>query len=87
LIQRLDLKKYDVEAPLSQSEYKPDMVVIPLKQHVGAPATALVTKGTAVEKGALIAGMEDGKMGANIHASISGTVTDVSDQSIVIRSN
>ena len=87
LIQRLDLKKYDVEAPLSQGEYKPDVVVIPLKQHVGAPASALVTKGTAVEKGALIAGIEDGKLGANIHASISGTVTDVSDQSIVIRSN
>jgi len=87
LIQRLDLKKYDVEAPLSQSEYMPDVVVIPLKQHVGAPAAALVTKGTAVEKGALIAGIEDGKLGANIHASISGTVTDVSDQSIVIRSN
>lgn len=87
LIQRLDLKKYDVEAPLSQFEYSPDAVMIPLKQHVGAPAAALVTKGTAVEKGALIAGMEDGKLGANIHASISGTVTEVSDQSIVIRAN
>lgn len=87
LIQRLDLKKYDVEAPLDQGEYKPDEVVIPLKQHVGAPAAALVTKGAIVEKGDLIAGMEDGKLGANIHASISGTVTDVSDRSIVIRSN
>lgn len=87
LIQRLDLKKYDVEAPLSELEYKPDVVVIPLKQHVGAPAAALVTKGTTVEKGTLIARLEDGKLGANIHASISGTVTDVSDQSIVIRSN
>ena len=85
LIQRLDLKKYDVEAPLSQDEYKPDVVVIQLKQHVGAPAAALVTKGTAVEKGDLIAGMEDGKLGANIHASVSGTVSDVTDHSIVIR--
>ena len=85
LIQRLDLKKYDVEAPLSQDEYKPDVVEIQLKQHVGAPAAALVTKGTAVEKGDLIAGMEDGKLGANIHASISGTVSDVTDHSIVIR--
>ena len=70
LIQRLDLKKYDVEAPLSQSEYKPDVVVIPLKQHVSAPAAAIVREGDLVEEGALIAGVEDGKLGANIHASI-----------------
>lgn len=85
LIQRLDLKKYDLVAPLSQCEYSPDKVAIPLKQHVGTPAAAIVREGDLVEKGALIAGMEDGKLGANIHASIAGTVTEVTDQFIVIR--
>ena len=87
LIQRLDLKKYDVEARLSTYEYNPDMVTIPLKQHVGAPAAAIARVGEAVKKGDLIAQIEDGKLGANIHASIGGTVAAVTDQSIVIRSD
>ena len=87
LIQRLDLKKYDREAPLSPCEYIPDRVEIPLKQHVGAPAAAIVRVGSEVEKGDLIAVMEDGKLGADIHASIGGTVTAVTDLSIEIRSD
>lgn len=87
LIQRLDLKKYDREALLSPCEYDPVRVEIPLKQHVGAPATAIVAAGAHVEKGDLIARIEDGKTGANVHASIRGTVTGVTDQTIVIRSN
>lgn len=86
LIQRLELKKYDVAAPLSHYECKPDWVVIPLKQHVGAPAAAIVQTGTAIREGALIASMENGKLGADIHASISGTIVAVTDQSITIQS-
>ena len=87
LIQRLDLRKYDKEAPLSPCEYNPDRVTIPLRQHVGAPAAPTASAGAAVEKGDLIARIEDGKLGANIHASIGGTITAVTDQSIVIQSN
>ncbi len=86
LIQRLELKKYDVEAPLRQCECKPDRVAIPLKQHVGAPATAIVQVGTEINEGDLIASMENGKLGADIHASISGTILSVTNQSITIQS-
>jgi len=85
LIKRLELMKYDVAAPLTHCEYKPDRVVIPLKQHVGAPAIAIVQEGMAIEEGAMIARIEDEKLGANIHASISGTVISVSNQSITIQ--
>ena len=54
----------------------PDVVNIPLGQHIGAPATAVVKKGDKVVVGQLIA-EATGFMSANIHAPISGTVTAV----------
>ena len=54
----------------------PDVVTIPLAQHIGAPAVAKVAKGDKVLTGQLIA--EAGSfMSANIHSPISGTVTAV----------
>ena len=52
----------------------PDVVNIPLGQHIGAPATAKVAKGDKVLTGQLIA-EATGFMSANIHSPISGTVT------------
>lgn len=57
----------------------PDVVNIPLSQHIGAPAVAKVAKGERVLVGQLIA--EAGSfMSANIHSPISGTVTAVDMQ-------
>ena len=54
----------------------PDVVTIPLAQHIGAPAVAKVAKGDRVLTGQLIA--EAGSfMSANIHSPVSGTVTAV----------
>ena len=57
----------------------PDVVNIPLAQHIGAPATAIVKKGDVVVVGQKIA-EATGFMSANIHAPISGTVTAVDMQ-------
>ena len=57
----------------------PDVVNIPLGQHIGAPATAKVAKGDKVLTGQLIA-EATGFMSANIHSPISGTVTAVDMQ-------
>ncbi|MDE6778799.1 MAG: electron transporter RnfC, partial [Alistipes sp.] len=54
----------------------PDVVTIPLAQHIGAPATAKVAKGDKVLTGQLIAEASS-FMSANIHSPISGTVTAV----------
>ena len=54
----------------------PDVVVIPLSQHIGAPATAKVAKGDTVLAGQLIA-EAGGFVSSNIHSPISGTVTAV----------
>ena len=54
----------------------PDLVHIPLSQHIGAPATAKVAKGDRVLAGQLIA-EATGFMSANIHAPVSGVVKAV----------
>ena len=57
----------------------PDVVTIPLGQHIGAPAVAKVAKGDKVLTGQLIAEAAS-FMSANIHSPISGTVTAVDMQ-------
>ena len=57
----------------------PDVVTIPLGQHIGAPAVAKVAKGDKVLTGQLI-GEAASFMSANIHSPISGTVTAVDMQ-------
>lgn len=59
-----------------QSLPLPPVVHIFLDQHLGAPATALVEKGQTVKTGQLIAAAS-GNMSANIHASVSGTITQI----------
>lgn len=54
----------------------PEKVVIPLAQHIGAPATAIVAKGDTVKVGQLIA-KASGFISANIHSSVSGTVAKI----------
>lgn len=57
-------------------------IQIPLKQHVGAPCKAIVSVGQQVKRGQLIATPTG--LGANIHASVNGEVTNVNMTGIVI---
>ncbi len=54
----------------------PETVVIPLSQHIGAPAAACVAKGDMVKVGQIIA-TAGGFVSSNIHSSVSGTVTSI----------
>lgn len=54
----------------------PEKVIIPLGQHIGAPATPIVQKGDKVKTGQLIA-QASGFVSANIHSSVSGTVSAI----------
>jgi len=51
----------------------PKQVVVPVGQHLGAPATAVVKKGDMVKVGQLIA-KASGFISANIHSPVSGKV-------------
>lgn len=54
----------------------PKQAVVPLSQHIGAPAQPVVEKGDRVQVGQLIAQC-GGFMSANVHAPISGTVSKI----------
>ena len=54
----------------------PKQVIIPLSQHIGAPAQALVKKGDVVKVGTLLA-KAGGFVSANIHSSVSGKVNKI----------
>jgi Na+-translocating ferredoxin:NAD+ oxidoreductase subunit C len=57
----------------------PTEVVIPVRQHIGAPAKAIVEPGATVKKGQMIA-EAGGFVSAPVHASISGTVKKIEDR-------
>ncbi len=84
LVARLGLINYDKEAPLNDSLQSVAKVRINVSQHIGAPAQAAVKKGDRVEAGQLIASAADG-LSVNIHASITGQVSDVTDKYIEIK--
>ena len=84
LTARLGLSEYNNPAPLTDTQYAPKKVKLLLSQHIGKPATAIVSKGDSVQKGDVIAIGDENALSVNIHASISGTVTDVNDKYIII---
>lgn len=62
----------------------PASVRIRLQQHIGVPSLPIVGTGDHVTKRQLIGTIPEKALGANIHASISGTVTAVTPSEIVI---
>jgi RnfABCDGE-type electron transport complex C subunit len=86
LVARLGLTEYEETCicPLDEREYQPRRVIIPLKQHIGVPSQPVVKTGDGVERGDLIAKIPEDKLGANVHASISGSVEAVTGEHIVI---
>ena len=85
LIARLGVSDYDVPAPLQDKEIKTDSVRIFLRMGVGAPSVPVVKVGDKVRKNQLIADIAEKKLGVKMHASISGTVTDITNDYIEIR--
>ena len=83
LMARLGLTKYDKDAPLKEEIVPVSKVKVLLSQHIGAPAQAIVKTGDTVTKGQIIAKHADG-LSVNIHASLSGKVTEVTDRHIII---
>ena len=84
MIARLGIREYDVPAPMRFEVLPVKQVAIPLRMHIGAPSVPVVQTGQQVRKGQLIADIPEKALGAKIHASIDGTVTDITEKEIRI---
>lgn len=73
-------EKLSANAPIEYPEL-PDneTYIIPVSQHIGKPASVKVKRNDKVKVGSLIA-EGDGFISANVHASVSGTVTKIDHQ-------
>ena len=81
LMQKLGLAQFHNVGPLTGNLLETAKVGIPLKQHLGAPCEPVVEVGARVAKGQVVGRRptSNGKpaLGAPVHASIDGTVTDI----------
>src|ERR1019366_255698 len=84
LRRRLQVEEYERETPYEQGAWQPAVVRIKLKQHAGQAANPAVQEGKRVKKGQLVGRVEDGKLGANVHASIDGKVRAVTAEYVEI---
>jgi len=72
-----DFKSLTNDIPIRNAPIPPQ-AVIPLNQHMGAPAECLVEAGDEIREGMLI-GRAAGAFSANVHASIPGRVKEIRD--------
>ena len=79
LRRKLNIEEYERPAPLDGLRVSPERVRIKLSQHAGRPARPVVKRGDKVAKGTVVGRVEAGELGANVHASIDGTVTAVTE--------
>ncbi len=83
LVKRLAVSEYDHPSEFCTDERRTTKVEIPLSQHVGAAAVAVVRVGESVRKGQCIGEIPDGVMGARVHASIDGKVRHVGESILI----
>ncbi len=84
LARKLHVLDYDVPAPLSAEGISPDRLILPLKQSAGTPCLPKVRAGDRVTAGQLIGEPAPNALGAVLHAPMSGTVREVSEQQIIL---
>ena len=84
LMKKLDIQEYDAQTPFVNDSPKPKRVKVKLKQHVGVKAEPIVKVGEYVNKNDLIGDIEEGKLGAKVHASISGNVIEINNEYVII---
>ncbi len=77
----LDLNRFGDTGPLTDSPFTPKLLTLPLRQHIGKPATPIVSIGDHISAGDKIATV--GKdLGSEIHSPMAGKVVNISDTTI-----
>ena len=73
-----DMKRFSEDKPLERIS-TPARIVLPVIQHIGAPAKAIVTKGDRVARGQMVA-EANGYVSSPVHSSVSGVVVGVEER-------
>ncbi len=73
-------KEYSKKKGIEKAKI-PKVVYIPLQQHIGAPAKAIVKVGEEVKLGQKI-GEQQGVVSCNIHSSVSGKVIEIKEHEL-----
>ena len=73
-------KEYSAKKAIEKVE-SPKVVYIPLQQHIGAPAKAIVKVGEKVKLGQKI-GEQQGFVSCNVHSSVSGKVIGIEEHEL-----
>lgn len=84
LITKLGLSDWYHDAPLAETDYSTDKTTLLLRQHIGASAIPCVKQGERVVRGQCVADVPSGALGAPVHASIDGIVSEITEQSITV---
>ncbi|MCE9759399.1 MULTISPECIES: cobalamin reductase PduS [Citrobacter] len=84
LITKLGLSDWYHDAPLAETDYSTDKTTLLLRQHIGASAIPCVEQGEHVVRGQCVADVPSGALGAPVHASIDGIVSEITEQSITV---
>ncbi|HNX97684.1 MAG TPA: electron transport complex protein RnfC, partial [Candidatus Aminicenantes bacterium] len=83
LRRKIGLAGYAQETP-QRGRLEPQRVRVPLRRQAGAAARACVAVGSRVKRGDLVGAPPPDKLGACVHASIAGRVTDVTEDWVEI---
>jgi Na+-translocating ferredoxin:NAD+ oxidoreductase subunit C len=76
-----DGKHLSKDKPIER--YTPRQVLVPMQQHIGAPAKLVVEEGAQVKKGQLI-GESTGLVSAKVHSPVSGKVIKITEATLSI---
>ncbi|HUA59541.1 MAG TPA: 4Fe-4S dicluster domain-containing protein [Verrucomicrobiae bacterium] len=84
LRKRLQVEEYEKSTPFHDAPVRPAAVRVKMRQHAGQAAIPSVEAGKKVKKGQVVGRVEDGKLGAHVHASIDGKVRAVTAEFVEI---
>ncbi len=87
LYQRLGIKSYDRKADFKIFDKNNEEVIIPLKYNFGKAAKPIVSVGSKVTKGSMIASTDENDLSVPVHSSIDGFVKAISDKGILVSAN
>ncbi len=77
----LDLNRFGDSGPLIEHFFSPKVLSVPLRQHIGKAAEAIVSVGALVNAGEKIASVGR-NLGSEIHSPMTGKVLNITDSTI-----